>query len=208
MLIKRTMDEMITHFNDTVSAMDISRKDKMTLLGMITAIGFEYQKAADAIEELSAKYEKALHDLGKQAEPPKEEPDMDKIFLLSKEEYKQHKDAIPTVKMCWWLRSPSADFARGAGVVDYDGAVHDHYVLDDWSVRPALHLESSESSNLKIGDRLVRADFPWIVIGDGLAIAEVPIGFWRFDENSNDYETSEIRKKLLAWWEERTKEEA
>lgn len=29
--------------------------------------------AADAIEELSAKYEKALHDLVKQAEPPKEE---------------------------------------------------------------------------------------------------------------------------------------
>ena len=30
-------------------------------------------EAADAIEELSAKYEKALHDLVKQAEPPKEE---------------------------------------------------------------------------------------------------------------------------------------
>ncbi len=30
-------------------------------------------QAADAIEELSAKYEKSLHDLVKQAEPPKEE---------------------------------------------------------------------------------------------------------------------------------------
>lgn len=30
-------------------------------------------EAADAIEELSAKYEKALQDLVKQAEPPKEE---------------------------------------------------------------------------------------------------------------------------------------
>ena len=30
-------------------------------------------KAADAIEELSAKYQKALSDLVKQAEPPKEE---------------------------------------------------------------------------------------------------------------------------------------
>lgn len=32
-----------------------------------------YGKAADAIEELSVKYEKALQDLVKQAEPPKEE---------------------------------------------------------------------------------------------------------------------------------------
>ena len=53
MLVKRNMDEMITHFNDVVSAMDISIKDKMTILGMITAIGYEYQEAADAIEELS-----------------------------------------------------------------------------------------------------------------------------------------------------------
>lgn len=52
MMVKRTMDEMITHFNDTVSTMDISLKDKMTLLGMITAIGYEYQKAEYAIEEL------------------------------------------------------------------------------------------------------------------------------------------------------------
>lgn len=46
-LKKRTMDEMITHFNDVVSEMNIPRKDKMTLLGMITAIGYEAQNAAD-----------------------------------------------------------------------------------------------------------------------------------------------------------------
>ena len=48
-LKKRTMDEMITHFNDTVSEMNISRKDKMTLLGMITAIGYEAQNAAEVV---------------------------------------------------------------------------------------------------------------------------------------------------------------
>ena len=58
MLVKRNMDEMITHFNDVVSAMDISVKDKMTILGMITAIGYEYQRAADAIEELSRAQER------------------------------------------------------------------------------------------------------------------------------------------------------
>lgn len=41
---KRTIDEMIAYFNQEVSNMDISRKDKMTLLGMITAIGYESKK--------------------------------------------------------------------------------------------------------------------------------------------------------------------
>ena len=40
-LRKRTLDEMITYFNDTVANMEIPTKDKMTLLGMITAIGYE-----------------------------------------------------------------------------------------------------------------------------------------------------------------------
>lgn len=38
---KRTMDEMISYFNQEVSKMDISQENKMKLLGMITAIGYE-----------------------------------------------------------------------------------------------------------------------------------------------------------------------
>ena len=41
---KRTIDEMITYFNQEVSNMDIARKYKMALLGMITAIGYESKK--------------------------------------------------------------------------------------------------------------------------------------------------------------------
>lgn len=35
---RRTFEEMITYFNQTVSGMDIDRKYKMTLLGMVTAL--------------------------------------------------------------------------------------------------------------------------------------------------------------------------
>jgi hypothetical protein len=35
---RRTFEEMITYFNQTVSEMDIDRKYKMTLLGMVTAL--------------------------------------------------------------------------------------------------------------------------------------------------------------------------
>ena len=41
---QRTMDEMITYFNQQVSKMDIDRQYKMALLGMITAIGYENKK--------------------------------------------------------------------------------------------------------------------------------------------------------------------
>ena len=35
---RRTFEEMITYFNQTVSGMDIDRKYKMTLLGIVTAL--------------------------------------------------------------------------------------------------------------------------------------------------------------------------
>lgn len=126
----------------------------------------------------------------------------DELFLLSIEEYEKYKDSIPTVKCFWWLRSPGYD-SDHAGFVHSDRRVIDSgnlicYSLD--AVRPALHLNTS---NLQIGDRLVKYDFPFIVIDDGVAIAEVPIAFRRFDEYSSDYETSEIRKFLKEWAEGR-----
>jgi hypothetical protein len=36
--MRRTFEEMITYFNQTVSEMDIDRKYKMTLLGIVTAL--------------------------------------------------------------------------------------------------------------------------------------------------------------------------
>lgn len=41
---QRTMEEMISYFNQQVSEMDIKREDKIKLLGMITAIGYENKK--------------------------------------------------------------------------------------------------------------------------------------------------------------------
>ena len=51
---KRKIDELISHFNRKVADMDIDRKYKMELLGMITAIlqrHDEDMKHAPAIEE-------------------------------------------------------------------------------------------------------------------------------------------------------------
>ena len=51
---RRTFEEMVSYFNQTVADMDIDRKYKMELLGMITAIlqrHDEDMKHAPAIEE-------------------------------------------------------------------------------------------------------------------------------------------------------------
>ena len=131
---------------------------------------------------------------------------MDKIFLLSAEEYKKYEDKIPFIRDSWWLRSPGDVQANAAFVYD-DGYLIDlgyGVSYDAVAVRPALSIDNPQANNLKIGDRFVEADFPWIVIDEGLAIAEVPIAWRRFDAESNDYETSDIRQFLIAWYAERT----
>jgi len=47
---KRSMDEMISYFNQRVSEMIISIEDKMTILGMITAIGLKYEEDTKAVQ--------------------------------------------------------------------------------------------------------------------------------------------------------------
>ena len=132
----------------------------------------------------------------------------DEIFLLSRDEYEKYKSFIPTIKCWWWLRSPGGLYEDAAIVLgdgyadphlsfDYDNIIYD----GSGAVRPALRFYPLLSQ--KAGDRLIKYDFPWIYLGDELAIAEVPIAFRRFDEEGNDYETSEVRKFLLEWTESR-----
>lgn len=131
----------------------------------------------------------------------------DKLFLLSTEEYEKYKGVISHIKMWWWLRSPGdysnyAASVRSGGSINYFG---NFVYRDNDAVRPALRIENLRSSPLKVGDRIVVYKFPFIVIDatEGLAIAEVPIAFRRYDKASNDYSNSEIRQFLVEWAVER-----
>ena len=140
----------------------------------------------------------------------------DEMFLLSTHEYEQYKESIPHINAYWWLRSPGyysnyAAYVINVGSVNFYGLGVD-YVFD--CVRPALKFKSTSYflkrnetgtwTEAKIGDRIIAYNFPWIIIDKDLAIAEVPIAFRRFDDKSNDYETSEIRKFLKEWKNGRT----
>lgn len=125
----------------------------------------------------------------------------DKIFLLSVEEYEKYEKAIPEINTWWWLRSPG-DYSDNAAYVHSDGSVSNYGYnvdIDNVAVRPALRISNQESENLKVGERFVKYDFPWIKIDENLAIAEVPIAFRRFDKYLNNYDDSEIRQFVKEW---------
>lgn len=132
----------------------------------------------------------------------------EKIFLLSKEEYEKYKERIPCIAVCWWLRD-SGEYGDHAMCVYDIGIVNPSGLPAEYgsvAVRPAMVIDADG----KVGDQITRCGFPWVVIDDHLAIAEVPIAFRRFDPESGDYEDSEIRKFLLTWYagrRERDKEQ-
>jgi hypothetical protein len=162
-------------------------------------------KIMSNLKELEKKYE----ELGEEIERLKREERKDGvctdcIFLLSTEEYEKYKDKIPDINCWWWLRSPTYRFGRAA-TVNCDGSVSDYgdYVgYNNGAVRPALRCIPGQE--WKVADsRIFRCGMTWIKIDENLYIAEVPITFRRFDGDSNNYQTSEIRQFLLNWCEER-----
>ena len=123
------------------------------------------------------------------------------ITLLTAEEYEQYKDRIPLVKDWWWLRSPGysssyAAFVYFDGSVDYYG----DFVYSSFdAIRPAL---KSDILNLHIGESFIALGNRWVMIDDGVAISQDVITHRRFDLESNDWETSELKSWLTEWAKE------
>ena len=158
------------------------------------------------LKELERKYE----ELGKEIERLKKEQETvgfknDPIFLLSWEEYDMYRDKIPPIRCWWWLKSPACKPNRSAGVTG-DGILDDfgHNVsLNCMAVRPALRISNLKSFNSDGKNKIVFNGVTWVKIDENLYISELPIDFRIFDNKSNIYETSEVRKFLLFWLEER-----
>ena len=126
----------------------------------------------------------------------------DKIFLLSAKEYEEHKSKIPCLHE-WWLRSPGSGQDYIAFVLGRDSVGYTNDIAsNNGCVRPAIRY--NEFKHTKVNETTVCAlGVTWKILDDNIAIAEMPIFYSRFDARTNDYEQSEVRKKLLAWAEER-----
>lgn len=145
------------------------------------------QEALDKIKELEEYIENLDKEVGYKE---------DKLFLLSTEEYENYKRVIPECRIAWWLRSLGHNDKSVLSVYDskYD-SIYDLGICNtNIGIRPALKIDTLD---YKVGEIIVYKKFPYTVIDKDLCIATVPIAFNRFDGESNDYETSEVRKFLL-----------
>jgi len=141
----------------------------------------------------------------KDTEPPVGYKD-DEIFLPSVDEYEKYKDVIPSINTYWWTRTPGQKILTDMAISIITPAKTiqlDAFVAHN-AVRPMIHLPNGTTEiNAPIGAKINLYNFPWVVIDKHLAIAEVPIGFEKFDGNWNDYLTSHIRNYLNRWLNER-----
>lgn len=154
------------------------------------------------LRELEKKYE----ELGEEIEKLKKEQDVDiskdPIFLLSTEEYGKYEHKIPCVNTWWWLRSPG-EISGDVAIVNNSGLISGLGIGVKYggnAVRPAVRLDRCFKYDK---NKIIYCGVTWVQIDKDLYIAEVPITFRRFDKKSNNYATSEIRKFLLDWYEER-----
>lgn len=128
----------------------------------------------------------------------------DVIFLLSVYEYLNYRDFIPPDENVWWLRdsggkTDNVAITDGVGQECKYSSVQNYY-----GIRPAIKYsklkDSITNSSLSVG-RFIFNNHPFRIIDsfNKIAIAEVPIALDMFDYESNKYETSTVRKKLLQW---------
>lgn len=137
-----------------------------------------------------------------------EDEEVISVDLLSVEEAETIPRWVCSNGSWWWLQSSGyrSDRALFVGTEGIAYTVIGSSVDDnEGSVRPAL--EISNLPNLTIGETVEVFGLLAQYIGNDSALLCEPIGYHRFDEESNDYETSEIKSYLDGWFEERKKNE-
>ena len=123
----------------------------------------------------------------------------DDVFLLSAEEWEQAKN-VPNVPIrardWWWLRSPGT-YSNYAASVYFGGDIDNygrHVYRRDGCVRPAFRIFHLSAKGYKPGDKItVENKTVCTVISEDVALADDIVCQHRFDANSNEWETSELK---------------
>lgn len=102
----------------------------------------------------------------------------------------------------YWLCSPGS-LRHTAGYVSYSGEVYDRATVDCnfGSVRPALILSNISGTDFNVGDVFEICSYRFKIISNTLAwMYEQDLGRYRFDNNTNVYEDSDIKKLVDEWF--------
>jgi len=122
------------------------------------------------------------------------------ITLLSIGEAESVPEQYRQFYTYWWLRSPgnSHDYAAvvspGGGVNSIEMPVY----IDNRYVRPALIISNLKSFKLPIYSKVeLDNGTKWIIISDNMLLCnDGSFGKLNFDEDSNDYDNSEIKQYI------------
>lgn len=126
----------------------------------------------------------------------------DVLFLMSLDEYKRYKDKIRYIKTWWWLRNSYGYSSTYAYFINSDGFSSYGVAFNDYGVRPCLRYNKiSLIIDLEEENCFLWNKTKWRIIDEKnkIAISDLPIEFKKFDGESNDYETSDIRAFLKEW---------
>jgi len=128
--------------------------------------------------------------------------------LLTVEEAKKLPSRLRVYKNWWWLKTQGYP-SWNATLVTKFGYINDIGVDIgmDGTVRPALEISNLKSSNLKIGDTFEFGCGRFEIISDNRAFCLEDIGESHFNhyiegelDDFNDYEKSDIKKKIVDEW--------
>ena len=123
-----------------------------------------------------------------------------KATLLSVEEATKIPTFMLKFPVAWWLRSKGDSSDKGV-VVGSDGFIYRRgYEINSIfrAVRPALVLEAHDRST---GNTIHVGGHSFTIVLPHIALADESIGISCFDRTSNDYESSEIKKKVDEWFQ-------
>lgn len=122
---------------------------------------------------------------------------MSKLFLLSEKEYIKNKDYIQS-ESYWWLRSyHDTDSDNCVRYVNPDRYVYNYYVFSNGlGVRPAFKFKIDPYVGVKPGSIIHCGKLDWIKLKDGIYLSKDIVFNYHFDKKSNDYNASDIKKKL------------
>lgn len=123
------------------------------------------------------------------------------ITLLTSEEYTKYKHIIPLIQDdWWWLNESVPDFEPIVCCVCYDGTLCGCFCDSQYGVRPVLKMNIPNHKSLHAGHKIQLGSkmFTILVWNDSelIALCDEFIAIRKFDSNSNEWETSELKQWL------------
>lgn len=127
------------------------------------------------------------------------------ITLLSTEEAESIPENIRATGDKYWLRSRGHLSSHAALIYRFGGVCYAGCTVNysNCDIRPALIIPNLRSYGFEDYSKVKLFDKNWFVINDlGYLLLDGDLGEHIFDEESNDYETSEIKGFIENWLQE------